>query len=599
MLPPKPIKTTPVQKLSTSIIQLQGYYTTIVFISLVLAAFFTRIWQLQELSSIVLQCRLCVIPEIIKEDILFILPLILIFIISNTLTNQWISKTLKVIAVSSISFYVADIYIMKQFVNRIIIQDLIIYLAQPKIILSYLLNLPWYHLFNIATFLTLFIWLCTSNHKPLSLKLTFQIGALFTVIALTIQITITPINYIHSWATKNFITANLPNGINTPYQKQALVLKKETQDSLYTYSTCLQEKESQPHIILLILESWSTYHSNLWSGLNNWTPKLDEWAKNSIQLTQLHAGGYNTNKGLMSLFTGRDFVLPLLPEKMEIPFQGTWDTESSLPRQLKQVGYQSSFLTSGDLSFTRKDEWLKSIGFDYIEGHDHPAYNKASHHQLNSAPDDLLYNRSLDYLSKIRETNTPSFITIESISTHHPYIHPYTKEYGEEAVFRFMDNTVDDFIKELQKINFFDNGLLAVISDHRAMTMIHQAELQLFEKSSASRIPGFIIYKQQNFQNNTLLHQSDFLPTLINLSGNSTCSSLPNRSMLEVEKNTPRCVFHTRGDHRDHLDVFCPNGEGTVKIDGDNSHFIDSENIPKQKQQELLQQIAIERLSLN
>lgn len=356
---------------------------------------------------------------------------------------------------------------------------------------------------------------------------------------------------------------------------------------------------------MLIVESWSPYHSAFWSGFNDWTPRLDALARRGQAFKRFHAGGYNTNEGLISLLTGMEFVLPITPPSQAQAFETAWHKPHTLPVQLSAAGYHTHFITSGDLSFTRKGEWLLDIGFDRVEGHDHPDYDGLPRLHFGAVADDVLYARAGRLIAELHEREQAFFVVVESVSSHHPFIHPYTGQRDEEAVMRYVDAAAADFIEALEKDGFFDNGLLFVVSDHRAMTFVSRAEVQLFGRAAASRIPGFIFAGEQHNgeptyeagdQIDTLLHQADLPRTVLNRVSDQVCATADRRDMLARPDQGAQCIFHARGDHRDRIDVLCDHAEGTVEVDGDNSRFVDHSGLNATERQTILLRIAAQRL---
>src|SRR5690606_12837252 len=182
-----------------------------------------------------------------------------------------------------------------------------------------------------------------------------------------------------------------------------------------------------------------------------------------------------------------------------------------VPHALNKAGYESFFLTTGDLSFGEKGPWLKNIGFTHIEGHDFAGYDQLPRLHFRSAADEHLYARALEVINnKNSLEQKPKFVTIENVSTHQPFIHPHTREQNKEAVFRYMDDTVADFYNNLERSNFFQNGgILVVVSDHRSMTPISKFENDTLGLLAASKIPAFVAAKQIDAQViDAIYHQS-------------------------------------------------------------------------------------------
>ncbi len=162
-----------------------------------------------------------------------------------------------------------------------------------------------------------------------------------------------------------------------------------------------------------------------------------------------------------------------------------------------------------------------------------------------------------------------------------------------------MYSAAADFIEALVEDGFLDNGVIVVVSGHRAMTFVSHAEQQHYGRGAVSRIPGFILARDIQGQSVEVpFHQADIMPTLLQRSGSRMCERIGVRDMLQPEATNPLCLLHARGDWRDRVDVFCPDGEGTVQVDGDDSRFIESMGLTSERQQIVLDTVARYRLGL-
>ena len=537
-------------------------------------------------------------PGTLSTDLPLLAIAGILLTVSLLMPGRGWSALWRIPALAFLLIYAADAVITAQFATRLSLSDIFVYLQQPTIIAQQLGELAaWQLLVALAMAATLMAIAWPGRRYRLSWPIAGRFIVVWAVIAGTGWMIPAP-DYVHDWAIRNVVAANLGNGTTTDYAKET---RERLVDDSYPPLTCRAGEGKRENVVVLILESWSSYHSALWSGINNWTPNLDAIARDAIRFERFHAAGFNTNDGLTALLTGQPFSLPMTPPSQTEPFETARRPRTTLPRQLGAHGYRSHFITSGDLSFTRKGEWLERIGFDALEGHDHPAYDGVSRHHFNAVPDDVLYDRAQSAIKTLASESSPYLAVVESVSTHHPFRHPYTGARDEAAVVGFMDESAAGFIATLEQGDFFDNGILAVVSDHRAMTFISEAEARQFGRAAASRIPAFIMTGNGRGRTvDSLFHQADLLPTLVGRVTDSVCSTPWQRAMLANEARSPassRCVLHTRGDQRDRIDAFCEKGSGTVQVDGANSRFMASEGLSESRRQAILTRIAATRLN--
>jgi len=291
----------------------------------------------------------------------------------------------------------------------------------------------------------------------------------------------------------------------------------------------------------------------------------------------MYAAGFATHEGLMGVLTGMEFLSPVKSFFDVKPFETSWGQPRTLPRLLATHGYRSAFFTAGNLEFSKKGEWLKDVGFEHVEGHDHPFYEGHPRLHFDAAPDGALYARVLEHLDRDK-SGAPRLIVVENVSSHHPFIHPLTLEHSEEAVFRYMDAAVGDFYDALKARGFFERGNLLIVSDHRAMVPLRAGEQARLGRAAMSRIPAIWAGAgtQQLGEVTEPFHQADVLDTVEwNISGAEVCNARGLRDMLHPERTTPACLYHARGDRRDSIDVFCAEGEGTIRLAGDGTAMRD------------------------
>ncbi len=170
-------------------------------------------------------------------------------------------------------------------------------------------------------------------------------------------------------------------------------------------------------MVMVVLEGFSMYHSRFFSGLADFTPNLDRIAANHTAFTRFWANGFTTENGLIALLGGQ--VPTPGPDQIVFgggfAFDGFSDLPHSLPRQFGSHGYQSAFLTAGDLSFSGKGAWLDELGFDELIGHDDPFFDGWPRLHFNAAPDSALYLRALHWLDEQPRTSPSSWSSRPSV----------------------------------------------------------------------------------------------------------------------------------------------------------------------------------------
>lgn len=350
--------------------------------------------------------------------------------------------------------------------------------------------------------------------------------------------------------------------------------------------TCAPGRGRRLNVILVIVESLSAYQSHFFSGINDWTPQLDDIARNGTALTNFYANGWTTAGGLVSLLTG---TAPLVPElrtsrsEAFTPVGGTSLTDyMNLPNPLPQVllseGYATEFVAPGDLKFLGQDKWLPNIGFQKIIKGDDPRFAAQKlRGPFDSVPDRLLFSVAFEEVERM-PAGRPFFMTVQTFWSHRPFMDPNDNGvvHGQEPVFRDTDAQIGTFYKRLMASGFFQNGLLFITGDHRAMEPFQRQEFQRFGTSAPARIPAVIATHAvnlppvlpQDFQ------QRDFPASIEALVGDRYCLRSLQGSFLSDPPKPPSCIMQVRGDDRDLIFVHCGTAEGSVLARGDATSFV-------------------------
>ncbi len=493
----------------------------------------------------------------------------------HNVTNRALSLFLRLIAGFIFTIYTVDLIIIVNFNTHLTLNDTLKYASYALKYTQQGFSSPWQGIIGSLAFILVMTSLIRTQYQ-LSRRVN-HIGFI-----VTIALTLTPSlfgthgnQYVHTWMFSNIISYNLTIlSENKPYSR-------ELTDRVRTLPSppqqCLTIAPSKPNIVLLMVESLSSHHSQLFSGLNNWTPKLDQLAKENTAFTNFFANGFTTEDAEISLLTGR---LPLYPPSSYTDgggtsFNGFYQSPQSLPKLLNQLGYQTDFLTSADLSFSNTGKWAKSLGFDHVEGHEHPSYNNWPRYHFKSVPDEALFNR---LLSRIEETrDSPYLAFVKTVSTHHPYINPQNNKRSEQEAIQYADQQIANFYQALKRANFFTNGFLIIVGDHRSMTPLKVGEIETMgEMRAAARVP-LILIKDQNTNKGSQevtshFQQTDIFNGLKGLITGQRCSSDWIGDIFA--QRTAKYIYHRRGDNRNTVNIFTSEGDHSIVLDGDTTRII-------------------------
>ena len=408
--------------------------------------------------------------------------------------------------------------------------------------------------------------------------------------------------YVNGWAVDNVFTANLSTTTTTPYSDAAIEQFGAVEEPVRRHPGATPAAAADGrNVIVLLLESWSSWHSTLFGGFTDWTPQLDAAARRGLRFTNFHAIGFSTAHGLMGIIAGEPLWAPFIHWYQSTPFHSVWGVGRTLPSAFLAHGYTTAFLTTGPLDLYRKGEWLAQSGFQHVEGLEHEFYDGWPAYSFGSAPDRALYQRAEQWRQLATE---PYLLVLETVTTHQPYIDPESGQPSLELAMKYADREFGEWLDALDQARFFDDGLLLVVSDHRSMTPISAEEFARFGNDAYSRVPAFVIGKEfdREASRHAAYSQSDIVPTFEWwLSGTADLESndavmFPAGGTAAPPGASGKCAFHERGNQRGLVDIICDDGRGLVRLDGDQTRFVDAEGLGEATQREILADIARTRL---
>lgn len=401
--------------------------------------------------------------------------------------------------------------------------------------------------------------------------------------------------YIHGWIYKNVIDYNLTILSESAPYSQAFMQSINAGDALNCQTSPIEKK----NIIILMVESLSSYQSQYFSGIHDWTPQLDAIAAQHQAFKNFYANGFITEDGEIALLTGLPPIYPpsSYSDDGGVSFNSFYAIQNSLPHILKAHGYRTEFLTSADLEFGNTGPWAQSIGFDYVEGHEHPYYQSWPRFHFQAAPDEALFNRAMDRIKQLKARRFLMFI--KTVSTHHPYINPENNHASEAEAFQYADQQIGRFYQSLLAKNFFANGLLIIVGDHHSMTPLKKAEGLVFgQRQASAKVPLVIIGAEpQATVEWRQFQQTDVFNSLQGMVSGQQCHS-PWQGILWGEHQTPaQYILHRRGDNRDIISVFAEHDDYQVKLDGDQTRVIGQQVVTTDLQRILLEKINTLRIN--
>lgn len=516
-------------------------------------------------------CAGCYRSMVVQYDAWLFVLILTLLVVSYWVKWRFITFACRLLVLVFLTLYWLDIYTLSALNHRLVLEDIGAYANIETLSSFFSQPLDWWILPSgllLAFMSLLWLFLCWLKvdsllfSKRFSIALLLSSGLLFVPYLKTKDYLLP--EYVHNYLFHWFLF-----GEQRGYS-QDFINEVEPHISDYEATTCYSDGLNQKkNIILVIVESLSSYQSQLFSGLNDWTPHLDQMARDNVYYSNFLSNSFASTFSRISLLTGE---VPIYPYPLTITDYR--NTTSSVPRLLAKSGYHSAILLGGDLGFLGTGRMMQALDFDYVEGQEYQGYAGQPRFSFASVSDEVLYQRSLNY---INERNSPYFLTVVTVSSHAPYIHPETNERSIEKTIRYADKALLGFYQQLKEAGFFDNGLLLITSDHRAMVPIDADEKNALGIFAKSKVPLVLIDGQQQGENTRYLQQADLLPSLAYLTQQRYCLRAHENNLFQRidDEARHRCVYHVNGQSRNTVEVFCQNNQtqGIIQLAGDDTGY--------------------------
>lgn len=278
-------------------------------------------------------------------------------------------------------------------------------------------------------------------------------------------------------------------------------------------------KQEKPHLIFLILESFRAKNVGSLGANVPLSPHFDRAAGEGALFTRFHSASNLTScSSIASLFG-----IPPAPvhgnlgEYAELSLRG-------LPRILKEAGYHPALLQGGHVAFDHGPEFFQKHGYETLIGK--RDIEKLMPHCSSSSwgvHDEHLLQYAAHFLEK---QSTPSFLTLFTITNHHPWSIPPHWTPPQEAKgtpylesFAYTDWVLGLFLEELKKKGLLEKSILFIFGDHGQENRGEHFEINRHLYQENVHVP-LLLYAPGRIKGeriDSLCSQIDLLPTVLDL----------------------------------------------------------------------------------
>jgi len=293
--------------------------------------------------------------------------------------------------------------------------------------------------------------------------------------------------------------------------------------------------KNPPNVVFIIMESMNGYYLDLHSRESNLLGQLEQELPDCYVFRNFLSSGELTIFSLEGLLAGT----PLAPISQSVYQNRILTSSVALP--YKERGYQTAFVSGGEMGWRNLDKFVANQGFDSIEGKTvlEKYYPGAATCEWG-VHDEYTFRRIYEILSS-EKSSRPRFVVGFTISNHSPYQTPESyKSYplslskqmksglkvpAEIArknflAYQYANDCLGRFIRQIRNSPLGENTIIAVTGDHANHLLYDFTDRDNLKNFS---IP-FILYVPEKYKpegkrdTKVFASHKDVFPTLFNLS---------------------------------------------------------------------------------
>ncbi len=343
-----------------------------------------------------------------------------------------------------------------------------------------------------------------------------------------------------SWTLMHSYLNNIQAGDKNPYQFMEDGTAAAIVDSLYQVNDNDSCKTlfgvNKPNIALLILEGWSANVVESCGGDAGLTRNFDVLSKEGLLFTQAYCSGHTSDQGVPAVLSG----FPAQPITTILANNSKYPHLPCINRDLKQMGYRSSFLFGGQLTYGNIKSYLYYEGFDEIKEQDN--FNAPSELVGKlGIHDEFMFKAWGEQMAKEPQ---PFLSVLFTASTHSPFDGKYPRRInggGEEHEYinsiYYADSCLGAFFNWAKLQTWYANTIFVIVADHGH----HSPREHDYACLSHYQIPLLICGGGLNkaYVGKThvqVVSQTDIAHTLLHAAGLSSTSYRWSKSLLNPKE---------------------------------------------------------------
>ncbi len=223
-------------------------------------------------------------------------------------------------------------------------------------------------------------------------------------------------------------------------------------------------KTTHPDILIIALESFSSYLIGPLGGDPLVTPNLNRYISEGVLFSNFYASGNRTDKAMPAILNG----YPAQPAQSIIKEPRKSQSLPGIVRIFANEGYNTSFWYGGEINFANFNSFVIGSGFDEIITKDN--FDPVNYNSKWGVHDHVLFAVLKDSMESVTE---PFLKVILTLSSHEPFDVPMEPVFeGDDNLTRYRnsvlyaDKALGDFLDWAKGTEWWKNTLVILVADH-------------------------------------------------------------------------------------------------------------------------------------
>ena len=254
--------------------------------------------------------------------------------------------------------------------------------------------------------------------------------------------------------------------VKNPYEFGDLSSATALVDSL-TVKKGIPEKvlnSNRPNILIIVLESFSSYMIGPLGGDSLVTPNFNRYIKEGILFSDFYASGTRTDKAMPAILNG----YPAQPAQSIIKEPKKSQSLPGLVKILIDKGYNSAFWYGGEINFANFNSFVIGSGFRGIITKNN--FDPENYNSKWGVHDHVLFKTLEDSMKTVEE---PFLNVVLTLSSHEPFDVPMEPVFaGDGNMIKYKnsvyytDKSLGSFLDWAKETNWWKNTLVIMVADH-------------------------------------------------------------------------------------------------------------------------------------